>query len=458
MTTTLPVVPRWRRHRVALGAAAVLIACGTTGIWWWMKPIPAQPPMPPEIEEDEVRQAIEQARQRVIVEPRSAAAWGHLGLVFKAHSLDDDAGLCFIEATRLDPTDPRWPYGAGLVILNSDVEQSLVWLREAARNAEKKPELRSAIRLKLAETLIQEGQLDAAVQVMGEEERDEPLSPRLALDKGLIALANNDAVAATKLFLQARASPLARKRATVQLAIVSKIRGDEAAAAAYEQEIVQWPDDPPWPDPFLHEAASLMVGHKAREQQVAQLERQHRYVDIADIYLRMIEYQPTITAYVGAGTNLARAGDFDRGLPLLQKAIQLDPESANTHIAYAVTLFTRAEREWKNAPNAKRAKEWFREVIEHARRAAELRPDNGHAYLYWGMSLQYLGDPAAAIVPLRKGVACQPANLALQQALGESLLDAREYTEARATLENARLLAPKDPRTAKVLERLNQKK
>jgi tetratricopeptide (TPR) repeat protein len=142
----------------------------------------------------------------------------------------------------------------------------------------------------------------------------------------------------------------------------------------------------------------------------------------------------------------------------LHQAIRLDPDSANAHTALAATVFTRAEKERQTSPQASRVKEWFREVIEHARRAAELRSDHAHAYLYWGLSLKYLGEPAAAIAPLRKGVACQPANLALQQALGEVLLEAGEYAEARATLENARLLAPKDPRTAKALERLSQVK
>jgi tetratricopeptide (TPR) repeat protein len=457
MMTLQPVGALRGRRWIVLGTAAVLVAGGAAGLWWWGRPAPPAPPMPA-IEETELRQAVEEARQRVVRAPHSAAAWGHLGLVLLAHRLDDDAEVCFIEAARLDPTDPRWPYGAGLTVLNGDVDRALSWLRQASKAAESKPEYRSAMRLKLAETLLLGHHLDETAQVLKQEDQDEPHNPRLALDKGLVALARGDPAAATKLLLLARASPLARKRATVQLAVAARCRGDRADADAYELEIAQWPDDPPWPDPFLDQMVRLLVGRKARERQIAQLERQQRFVDAADVYLRLIETQPTALAYIGAGTNLARAGDYSRGLPLLHQAIRLDPDSANTHTALAVTLFARAEKEWQTSPQAPRVKEWFREVIEHARRATELRTDHAHAYLYWGLSLKYLGEPATAIAPLRNGVACQPANLALQQALGEALLEAGEYAEARTTLENARLLAPKDPRTAKALERLSQVK
>jgi tetratricopeptide (TPR) repeat protein len=458
MTTAQPVAaPGWRRG-IKLGIAAVLVAGGAAGIWWWSQPAPPTPPMPAGIEDAEVRQAIEDTRQRVLNAPRSAAAWGDLGLVLLAHRLDDDAALCFMEAARLDPADPRWPYGAGLVVMKSDVDRSLSWFRQAVKSADNKPEFRSSMRLRLAETLVQGGHLDEAAQVFQEEEQDEPQSPRLALGKGQVALARDDTVAATKFLLVARANSLARKRATVQLAAAARRCGDGAAADAYELDIAQWPDDPPWPDPFLDQMARVVVGRTARQRQIAQLERQHRFADVADIYLQLIQTQPTPTAYLGAGTNLARAGDYRRGLPLLHEAIRLDPDSANAHTALAAIVLSRAQKEWQTSPEAPRVKEWFREVVEHARRATELRPDHGNAYLCWGLALKYLDAPAAAIVPLRKGVACQPANLALQQALGEALLEAGEYTEARAALENARLLAPKDARTAKALERLSQAK
>jgi tetratricopeptide (TPR) repeat protein len=145
-------------------------------------------------------------------------------------------------------------------------------------------------------------------------------------------------------------------------------------------------------------------------------------------------------------------------VPLLQQALQLKPDSGTVHAALAATVFAQAEKEWKTSPGSSQAKEGFRQVVEEARRATELRPDQAGAYLHWGLALKYLGKPAAAIPPLRKGVACLPDDFALQLALGETLLEVGERQEAESYLENARLLDPSDPRPRQVLEQLRLKK
>ena len=92
------------------------------------------------------------------------------------------------------------------------------------------------------------------------------------------------------------------------------------------------------------------------------------------------------------------------------------------------------------------------------RRAAELRPGYARAYLFWGLALKYLGEPAAAVEPLRKGVLGHPEEFDLQLALGEALLQTGQDREAQTYLENARRLDPDDPRPAQDLERLRHKK
>jgi Flp pilus assembly protein TadD len=452
------VTPTRRRLWVWILGVAVLVAGGAVGLWWWLRPAPPTPPLVADIEETDVRQAITEARQRVLQAPRSASAWGNLGLVFLAHRFDDEATFCFTEAARLDGADPRWPYGIGMIVVKHDLDAGIVWLRQAATAAEARDTYRSAMRLQLAESLLLRSRLTEAEELLHDEELRDPSSPRVALGLGQAAVARGDSPSATKYLLRARSSPLARKRATVQLAALARARGDLAAADAYELQIAAAPDDPHWPDPFLEEMVQVQVGLKARDRQLAQLEREHRYGEAAEIHLQLLQEHPKVVGYIGAGTNLARAGDYKRGLALLRKAVEVEPDNANAHMALAVTLLTRAEKQVQAASPSPspEVKDWFRDVIEHARRAAELRPDHSYAYLYWGMSLKYLGEPAAAIEPLRKGVACQPANMQLQLTLGEALLEAGQPNEARTYLDNARLLAPNDPRPAQALERLQK--
>jgi tetratricopeptide (TPR) repeat protein len=240
------------------------------------------------------------------------------------------------------------------------------------------------------------------------------------------------------------------------LAALVRRRGDLVAAASYDREATALPDDPPWPDPFREETDQLRVGHYAWLQQESQLEDQHRFAEAAALYLQETQMKPTPRAYARAGFNLARAGDYERAVMYLREAVRLDPNSAHAHFLFAFTLFVRAEAEWKRSANSPEAREWFRASIEQARRTTQLQPTQAMAYLFWGRALKYLGEPAAAVVPLRQGVECAPENFPLQLTLGEILLEMRQYPEAETHLKNAQKLNPKDPRPDQALQRLRR--
>jgi tetratricopeptide (TPR) repeat protein len=414
--------------------------------------------MPPEIEAVEVRRAIERARQEVLDNPRSGAAWGHLGMVLEAHLYEAEAGRCFAEAARLDPADPRWPYFRGLIALKYDPDNALPFLRQAIA-CPHSPEQGPTLRLRLAEALLERRDLDEAEKLFRAEWRRAPDNHRAVFGLGLVAVARGDPKAAAGFLTAARASQDIRKRATAQLAALARARGDEAAAANYEKELAALPNDPlAWPDPLVEQIVRLQVGPRNRDQEIAQLEQKGRFAEAAKAYLEEIEVRPTGQAYVGAGVNLARLGDYDRAVPLLREGVRRGRDNTNAHYTLSLVLFSRAEKEWQQRPGSARAREWFREAIVHARRATELKPDHARAYLHWGLALKYLGQAGEAVAPLRKGVACRPGEIELQLALGEALLEVGQFQEAQTHLENAHQLDGKDPRPGKALQRLRQKK
>jgi Flp pilus assembly protein TadD len=55
-------------------------------------------------------------------------------------------------------------------------------------------------------------------------------------------------------------------------------------------------------------------------------------------------------------------------------------------------------------------------------------------------------------------VACRPEDFELQLALGEALLEAGQKQKALTHLENAQRLDPTDPRPARLLRGIHQKK
>ena len=450
--TPLPNSDAPRRGRILgrlAAAGGVVLFIGAGLAWWYLRPPPLQPPMPTDLNEEEVRQVLEKSRRQVLDDPTSAEAWGEFGMRLFAHLFDREADICFAQAARLDPEDPKWPYARGIIALKRRPDEAVGLLREALA-AKGRPPFEPAARLQLAEALLERGALDEAEQLFRAQDAEQPGSPRAALGLGLVAVARGEREAAEQHFRVAGASPFAKKLATAQLARLARSRGDQRAATALEQELAALPTDPPWPDPVLDELVDLEVGKRGRERLVGRLEMNHEYREAAAIYLQELESHPTMEACVGAGMNFAHLREYDRAFELLRKGVELGPDSANAHASLALVLMARAERDWHDAPGEEQLKEWFREAIAHAKRATELRPDHARAYLTWGLALKFLGQPEAALAPLRKGIACHPADFDLQLALAETLMEAGRRQEADTYLDNARRLRPDDPRLARI--------
>ncbi len=458
ITASVPstITPNRRRlwRWVGFLAFAAALAGGGAGAWWWSRPpqvIP--PPIPADLSEEEVRKVIEYARQQVLAKPDSASAWGRLGMTFMTQLFDREADACYREAARLNPSDPRWPYARGLMALKRDSEHALPLLRHAATASDSVPRYSSFIHLRLAEALLERQETEEAEQLFRKEWERAPGNPRAALSLGRIALARGDDRAAQDFLTAALDHPSSRRSARSHLAALAHSRGDAAAAAEYERQAAALPYDQVWPDLFLEEVVSMRVGRIRRELDLRDLEDKHRYAEAVRLYLEEIARQPTSEACVGAGRNLARLRRYDQAMPLLRRGVELDANSPLAHYTLALVLFSQAEKQ----PNSPAAKGWLHEATVEARRATELKPDYDQAYLFWGLSLKLLGEKAAAVAPLRKGVVCRPNDFELQLGLGQVLADLGQEQEARTHLENAQKLDPKDPRPAEALARLPKK-
>src|SRR5437762_728489 len=106
---------RRRRRRYLLPVTAVILVgalIAALGVWWSRR---ANPPVPPMVDltgvDPAVCRAVEAARTAVLQSPKSADAWGKLGMVLMCHGLPVEASkACLVQAERLDPRQPRWPY------------------------------------------------------------------------------------------------------------------------------------------------------------------------------------------------------------------------------------------------------------------------------------------------------------------------------------------------------------
>jgi tetratricopeptide (TPR) repeat protein len=447
------------RRWLLLGGVLLMLGAVGGASWWWLRSERLALPTPSDIDDAEVLQVIRDAQQPVRDAPGSAAAWGHLGKVLLAQQFDKEADVCFAEAFRLDPSDARWLYARCVIILKRDPDHAVAMLREALAVAGNgPPDYRSVIGMQLAEALLERGRLDEAEPLYQAEHRAAPDNPRATLGLGLIAQLRGDSALAKTMLTAAQGGLSARRYATVQLAALARAQGDAMRADALEKKIATLPPDAVWPDPFFEEIAPMQVGQRGFERQVKRLENERRFDEAAALYLKQIDAHPSLHNYVGAGMNLGRLRDYDRAFPLLRQAVRLYPNSAHAHYTLALVVFARAEVAWQTTPDAPEVKAWFGEASAHAEKAAAMRPNYGEAYLFWGLSLKYLGRREDAIAPLRQGVALLPADGRLQLALGQTLLEAGHSLEAATYLENAQRIAPDDPRPTQALERLRTKK
>src|SRR5436305_39601 len=154
----------WRLWVVVLAAGCA------AAVWWWAGrvappevPAPAlDPAADPALVAD-----VTAARQGVLDNPRSAAAWGEYGIVLRANEFHPEADVCFRTAAALDPSDGRWPYLLGSHLAATDPVAAVEWLRKAA--AATVPEAaRESVRLRLVETLLTAGRVEEARAARGD--------------------------------------------------------------------------------------------------------------------------------------------------------------------------------------------------------------------------------------------------------------------------------------------------
>jgi len=391
---------------------------------------------PPTLETTEgadrsVLAAIARSRSKVLAEP-AGANWGELGMVFGAHGYDAEAGKCLAEAERLDADDARWPYLRGVLAVAHAPAEAETHLRRAM-DRELSAEARTAIGSKLAEVLIERGDLDAAAELL----RD-TTSGRSRFGQGQIALARNDHAAARERFASVANDPYCRKKVAIAMAALSREAGEMAAASHFEDAARHLPNDPSWPDPFLVELWSKEVGRQGLLREAEALESAGQLHEAARLLMTLSQSDPSPRVLVSAGVVLGKLGDFGSAEGVFREVLRREPDQAQARYFLAVMLMERAASKRTDAETSKRL---FEEAKSEASKAVELKPDHGLAWLYLGRSKLELGDASGAVSALREAVACRPEFVEPHLYLAEALLLDGKRAEAKVSLGNAEKLA-----------------
>ncbi|HEY7159487.1 MAG TPA: tetratricopeptide repeat protein [Gemmataceae bacterium] len=382
-------------------------------------------------------------RERVVREPRSARAWGTLGQAFLANDMEEESLVCFAETERLDPSNPRWPYYRGGILLNrGEREASLPYLRRAAERCAADEAGNPAPRLLLAETLLSLGYQEEAEDHFRRVLERQPDDPRACFGMALVASARQDWESSRSQLLRCAGSPFVRRKASVQLAIVSQRLGDQASADTFRQQAERLPADPNWNDEFTTEYLGWAVKKQSRHRLVESLEAAGRLKEATAVLQPLLaDYPDDYLSRLSLGKILGQQGQYGRAEQLLREALRLAPDKIQVHYYLSLILFMEAEGAARNGARD-RAEKLYQEAAQRARDALVIKPDYGFAQMTLGLSLKGLGQRDDALAALRQAVLCNPEHAELHFHLGELLAEAGQRAESRQQLEQAVQMAP----------------
>jgi tetratricopeptide (TPR) repeat protein len=400
------------------------------------EPQPPKPPNPDLTQVDPaVREVISNAQADVRKAPQSAVAWGRLGMAFHAHIFAGEAMTCFERAEKVDPTNPRWPYFQGLILLAHDPPAALPKIERAVELCGDRED---APRLRLAELYQRLGQHDAAMEQFGRLVVEYPTHPRVNLGLARLYAQDGNLTGSRDRLRHAMDHPATRKSALTLSAELHQRQGDSRAARQDRAAAAELPDESDWPDTYVNETAPFQVGAAARLKLAGQLLDRNRGGEASRMLDELVRDYPqsglgwTLLGWAQLQQNQSAAAENS-----LQTALKLDRAQPRTWLYLGV-----AQQNQK-----KRA-----EAIDSFRQAIELKPSYFEAHYNLGVCLKEANDLDEAANAFEDALRCQPLSAPAHAQLGEVLWKRGKATEAREHLEQAAELNPKDAAVRKLLD------
>jgi tetratricopeptide (TPR) repeat protein len=443
-----------RKLLIASLLLVAVIGLAVTGWYVWRKRATPEPPAIPLADvEAPMAEVIRKAQDEVRRDPRSAEAWGNLGMILAANGFDTLSSLeCYERAERLNPNDATWPYLLGLDLFINGRPHDAIPQFAKALDLTRDPEHRTAVLFRLGLILIEDGQLDRAEQYLRELNKLDPNGPRVHYGLGLVAFARNDAETAREHLSLLTDVPFARKHANGVLATLSA--ADPEQARKYHEQVKQLPTDQNWPDPFVTTVRKFKYDRMRRIARFHELRDAGRSREAVRFLQSFVAQSPdeevcTVLAYA-----LFEDGQIEPAEQMFRQLINYDARNVKAHLYLGMTLYLQGKKAVAEADGKDRARKFLEEAIVEEDRALALDPGLGKAFAFRGHSLRYLGRNDEAATFLRRAVLADPDVWETHMFLGETLGELGQFPDALEHLKYAIELAPtNDERPQKALEK-----
>lgn len=394
---------------------------------------------------DAVREALEQVRQQ----PRSADAWGRLGMLLQANGFDQHVERCFDEASRFDPDNPDWPYLRGIHLLQSSPSQAVTHLEKALALSEIAAE-KAAIHFRLALVFIELGAQQEAAHHLDSLRTLTADDARAKFASGLLALSRGDRSTASTQLASLTDSPFCKKLACHLLAGVV----EKEASRGLQERAARFPQDVAWPDPIEARMRALARDRMSRFDEFRALVSQGRHEHALGILRNLLAKSPDEEVCFILGFELLKRSQFEEAEAVFRMSLQYDVTNVKTHLFLASCLLEQGKNLPKEPANKEKSAKLFGQALEAADKTLELQPELASAHLTRGAALKFLGRRNEALAALSRVVLIQPDNSEGQLFLGEMLAEGGQLEEGLKHLRYAvRFAKADDPRPADALKK-----
>ena len=361
-----------------------------------------------------------------------ADAYGLMGQIYQAYSLDSPARECYLNATRLAPKDFRWAYLLGKLHERAGDVNAAIDYYKAARNL--RPDYLPLfvslgnISLQLNRLAEAEGFFRGALAL-----NEQSAAAQYGL--GQAALSGRSYAEAVR-YLE-KALVLAPEANRIHYALAMAYRGLNNLEKAQAHLALSGSVGVRAADPLLDGLQDLIKGARLHLIRGKMALDARRFTEAADEFRKAIVAQPeSIPAHFNLGAALTQTGDLRGAAAQFQEVLRLDPNHANAH--YNLGLLAAQMNEHERA-------------ITHLRSAISAAESDHNARFLLAQQLAIVRRTEEAEAEFSRVVQSDPDNENALLGLVKLLLAKKQYGQALSALEKGHAQFPQKRLTAAML-------
>ena len=361
-----------------------------------------------------------------------ANAYGTVGELYQAYSLNSPAIECYANATRLVPSDFRWAYLLGkLYELEGNVQKAISHYKIALRLSSDYP----PVFVNLGNIYLQLNSLDDAEQYFNRALEIDRGSGAAQYGLGQAALSKRNYSSAVA-YLE-NALKLSPEATRLHYALAMAYRGVGQLEKAQDHLARTGSVGVRASDPLVDRLQDLVKGarlHLIRGRAALEV---RRYADAVREFRKAIAEQPSsVPAHLNLGAALSQTGDVTGAVAEFEETLRLDPQHLNAHYNLGL-LLAQANR--------------HPEAIAHLRSTIAGSPNDNNARFLLAQELALVGRFDEADAEFAKVVQLDPNNEEALLNRVKVLLAQKQYRQALSILENGHTQFPKKQLTTTTL-------